>query len=1046
MPNMKNMKRIIILIFLVCSWCQVFSQRQVTGVVRDLDGQALGSVSVIQKGTRNGTVTNSKGEFTVNLSVNNASVLIFTAVGYLNKELEVTQIPLQVVLESQEAGLEEVVVVGYGTQKRSSVTGSISSVEAEELRSAPVSSPTNALTGRVSGLVTRQTSGRPGGDEAQLFIRGQATFNNTSPLVLVDGIERDFTQINIEDIESISILKDASATAVYGVRGANGVVLVTTKRGVQGKAKVSFASEYGMTHFNRLTKYLDAETTALFQREGTINDGFDPTILNNTSNLNVSEHDNYMYRTQLNPFTHPDNDFIETFTKPGTQQKYNLGINGGTDIIKYFVSASYFDQDGMFETNIEKLKQTRIISQLINHSPEVGTTLQQPDFDAAYRYKRLTTRSNLDIQMTKDFKLGVNLSFMNRKQNRPAFYDGLDSNAEAMRLFGSFYRNAPQMFPLMNPNGSFGGNIGVWRQNPLVSLGHTGFRADYDNQLQSTMSFNYNMRSILKGLSAEGKYGYDADWNNWRGMIQRPFIYSYNSVDGSYTQGLNGVLPSQGSGRTSATYNNYAELALRYRTKFKGHNISGVALVNRNSESVPGGQYSYVPHIYQALIGRLNYDFEDKYLVEANAGYNGSNRFSEGKRYQLFPSISVGWVFSNENFLAKSNVLNFGKLRASYGEVGNDRLGGFSYYYQSNYVSSESYAFGETPGTSINGLREGRMANDNITWEKAQKYNAGIDTRWFDSRLSITADIFKEKRKDILTTPAQFILAAGVNGLAPSNIGVVNNKGYEIELGWNSKEVNDFSYFGKLLYSFAKNEISEMSESNQPYDYMFRTGQSIGQFYGYAFDGFFQSYEHIAASPQQFGSMTVQPGDIKYKDINGDGIIDQNDIRPIGMTQVPEITFSLSSGFTYKGLDVSALLQGATQSTVFMWGDLAWDNSWGNYFEEHMNRWTPETSATATYPRFMQKALGNLQNYLDSDFWLKKGDYLRIKNVQIGYTFSKDFIKRLPLRSIRLYANCFNLFTWDQVKRIDPESKPDKNDGYFYPQQRVMNFGLNLNF
>ncbi len=1044
---MNDMKKIVIIILLSAGCLSAFAQRTINGLVKDESGNPISAVSVFQKGAQNGALTNNAGEFSIRLNDNFEPILEFTAIGY---EMQQVTIPatgiINVVLVNQQLGLEEVVVVGYGTQKRASVTGAISSVEAEQLGSSPVSSPTNALTGRVSGLVTRQTSGRPGGDASQLFIRGQATFNNTSPLVLVDGVERDFTQINIDDIESVSILKDASATSVYGVRGANGVVLVTTKRGTQGRVKISLASEYGITHFNRLTKYLNAETTSLFQREGTINVGLDPSVLSNTSNFPVSEYDNYLYRTQLNPFTHPDNDFVETFTKPGSQQKYNLNISGGTDIVKYFVSASYFSQDGMFETDINKLRKTPVLSRLIELSPEVDESLQQPDFDASYFFRRLTARSNLDIQLTSDFKIGINLSFISRRQNRPGFYDGLGNNSEAMRLFGSFYRNAPQIFPLMNPNGSFAGNVGVWRQNPLVSLGYTGFRADYANQLQNTFTMNYNLRKILKGLSVDGKYAYDADWSNWRGMITRPFLYSYNSIDGSYLQGLNGILPSQSSARVSATYGQYMELALRYRTSISRHNISSVVLVNRNSVSSPGGLYSYVPHVYQAAIGRINYDYRNTYLLEANAGYNGSNRFAKGHRYQLFPSVSVGWVFTNEKFMKNLEALNFGKLRASYGEVGNDQLGGFSYFYRSNYISSGTYSFGENPAPTTSGLREGRMANENISWEKASKYNLGLDTRWLDSRLTFSADVFQERRKDILATPALFIFAAGVSGLAPANIGVVDNKGYELELAWTNNVGNDFSYFAKVLWSQAKNTIIEMSESNQPYEYMARTGKSIGQFFGYKFDGFFQSYEEIAASPQQFGLSNLAPGDIKYKDINGDGIINQDDQIPIGKTGVPEITYSLSAGFNYKSFDFSFLIQGAALSSVRMWGDLAWDNSWGNYFPEHINRWTPETAATATYPRFLQKAIGGEQNYFDSDFWLKDGDYLRLKNIQIGYTMTKKLLKGTPINLVRLYANCFNLFTWDKVKRIDPESDPNRNDGYFYPQQRIINVGLNINF
>ncbi|WP_018630172.1 SusC/RagA family TonB-linked outer membrane protein [Niabella aurantiaca] len=1044
------MKKLILTGLLSFFLVQVFSQQRVTGVVTNEAGKGLKGVSVSQKGTGQGVITDQDGGFNILLDGAKEQVLHFSMIGYRNEELLIEGNDRRtVVLHQEAAGLDEVVVVGYGTQRKVSVTGAIANVKATEIRSVPVSSVTNALTGRVPGLITRQSSGRPGGDDAKLFIRGRATLNNSDPLVLVDGVERDFTQINAEDIESISILKDASATAVYGVRGANGVVLVTTRRGAEGKSRVSFVSEYGVTHFNRLTTALNAETTALFQREGTINVGLDPSITSNTSNFPVSEYDRYLYRTHQSPFTHPDNNFVELFTKPGSQQKYNINISGGNRIVLYFVSVGYFSQQGMFETDIDKLREKPTLQQLIRLSPEVDEALKNQNYDPAYYYNRITTRSNIDIRLSEDLKLGIDASYLFRKDNRPATYDnGLNaSGPENLRLFASFYRNAPQAFPLMNPNGSFAGAIGVWRQNPLVTITQTGFRSGYDNELQTAFSFKYNLRKLLSGLSFDGRYAFDVDWGNWRGMIRRPYLYAFNPKDSSYLQGLSGVLPSQGSGKNPAIYDQYIELAMRYKETFGAkHHLSGVLLANYSSKSSPGGLYSYVPHIYQALIARINYDYDNRYLLEANMGYNGSNRFAKGHRYQLFPSVSAGWILTNEQFMGDRGILDFAKLRASFGQVGNDKLGGFSYYYKSSYIDGVPYSFGEVHNPLVKGLTEGRMANENIRWETASKYNIGVDTRWLDSRLTLNADVFKEHRTDILTIPTRYILASGVNSLAPENIGIVDNKGYELELGWQDKTKGHLSYFIKAIYSNARNTIEYMRETTQPYDYMYATGHPIDQFIGYYFDGFFASYDEIAASPQQFGLTGLKPGDMKYQDINKDGIVDQNDQAPIGYSTVPEITYSLSGGIGYKGFDLNVLFQGAARSSVYMAGDLGWDNSWGNYYAEHANRWTPETAAAATYPRFLQKAEASHQNYFLSDFWLRNGDYLRVKNLQIGYTVGKKLLSRTPVSSVRLYANAFNLFTWDKVKRVDPESSPERNTGQFYPQQRIVNFGLNVNF
>lgn len=1045
------MKSIISICFLTFLFSLSYAQKVVRGVVTDEKGGVPG-VSVIQKGTTNGTVTNLSGAFTINVNLKKEQTLRFSMVGYQTQEVNITnQTTVNIRLSEDVKSLEEVVVVGYGTQRKVSVTGAITNIGGKELTQTPVSSVTNALTGRVSGLITRQESGRPGGDAATLFVRGRASLNSSSPLVLVDGVERSFSQINSEDVESISILKDASATAVYGVRGANGVVLVTTKRGFNGKARIGLIAEYGITNYNRLTEALNSETTSRFQREGTINMGLDPSQISNTGNFPVSEYDNYLYRTQLSPFTHPDNNFVSTFTKPGNQQKYNVNITGGNNAVKYFVSVGYFTQDGMFQTDVNKLRETPTLKRLIELSPAVDSALVRKNYNPEYSFHRLSTRSNVDITFTEDFKMGVNMSYLFRQNNRPATYDndGLSGDGqENLRLFAAFYRNSPQAFPLMNPNGSFAASSGLWRQNPLVTLAYTGFRTGYDNQLETSFTFNYNLRKIAKGFSVDGRYAYDADWNSYRGMIWRPYLYSFNSADQSYTQGLAGLLPEQGSRRRAAAYDQYMELALRYKGTFGGkHNLSAVALTNRSSDSAPGIElYSYVPHIYQALIGRVNYDYDNRYLFEANMGYNGSNRFQKGHRYQLFPSASVGWIITNEKFIPKNDWLDFAKIRGSVGQVGNDDLGGFSYYYKSSYENGASYSFGETNNPAVTGTREGRNANENVRWETSTKYNAGIDTRWFNSRLSLTVDAFKEHRTNILAYPGRYVQAAGVRRLAPENIGIVDNKGYELELGWDDKIGDDFSYFTKVIYSNAKNTIREMSEAVQPYEYGYATGRSIDQFIGYKFDGFFESYEQIAASPQQFGLANLAPGDIKYKDLNQDGIIDQNDRTAIGHSTVPETTYSLALGFRWKGFDTNVLFQGAATSSVYMVGDLGWDNNWGNYYPEHYNRWTPETAATASYPRFLQKALGSNQNYYLSDFWLIDGSYLRLKNVELGYTFKKGKLKGTPLNSVRLYANAFNLVTWDKVKRVDPESKPDGNDGQFYPQQWIMNFGLNVNF
>ena len=526
------MKKIIILfICLTSSIWHVCAQTKVSGIVKDAQGMEMIGATVLQKGTNNGIVTGLDGKFTLTLSNEAEQTLLISMIGFIEQSIAIKKNHpfINVTLEEDIAQLDEVVVVGYGTQKKVSLTGSISNVGTEDLKSMPVSSVTNALGGRIPGLVTRQESGRPGGDQATMFVRGRASLNDSSPLVLIDGVERPMAQIDPDDIETISVLKDASATAVYGVRGANGVILVTTRRGREGETQISFSSEFGVTSFNRISQTLNSESVSRFMREGAINDGFDPSDTGNTRGLFLSEYDNYLYRTQKSPFTHPDNDFVDMFTKNGLQQKYNVNLSGGNKTVRYFVSVGYFTQTGMFETDVDKIKELETIQALLAASPDVAKGLYKEGYNSEYKYSRLTTRSNIDINLTEDFKVSVNLAYRFGSQNRPYGYDA--DGQEALRLFGMFYCNSPQAFPILNANGTYAAADGIWRQNPLVTLCYSGFFLNFNNKLETDFAFKYNLRKLLKGLSIDGKFSYDAGWSNNRSIQQRPNIYQYNPVN-----------------------------------------------------------------------------------------------------------------------------------------------------------------------------------------------------------------------------------------------------------------------------------------------------------------------------------------------------------------------------------------------------------------------------------------------------------------------------------------------------------------------------------
>lgn len=1046
---MRNMRKLITLyIITLFTIGSAFAQTKVEGTVRDQSGDPLAGVAVMQKGTFNGTVTDANGNFSFTLSTEGEKVLNFNLIGHNSIEEPITnsKTKLSITMGESSIDVDEVVVVGFGVQRKATVTGALSSVDSEDLSSTPTSSPTHALTGRVSGLVTRQESGQPGADEAKMFVRGRSSFNDNSPLVLIDGIERSMSQINSEDIESISVLKDAATTAIYGTRGANGVVLVTTKRGKEGRTKINFSSQFGITDYMRVPKTLNAETVGLYAREGVINEKIDPSRPGNTRHYGVSEHDLYLYRTQKSPFTHPDNDFTDIFTKSGFQQRYTVNVSGGGKAVKYFVSVGYYDVDGMFETNVNKLRKHPTFKRLINLSEDVDKAMHNQDYDPSYYYKRTTVRSNLDINLTKDLTFKIDLSYVFGKSNRPGVYDDLDNQSEGMRLFGMFYRNSPQKFPLINENGSMAASENVWRQNPYVTLTQTGFRSDYSNVLETNFALNYNLGRYVKGLSVEGKFSYDSRWSNWWGVIERPAIYKYQPDNNTYLQGLAAVHPTKQQYRNPPRIQKYGELSVRYRNTFgDGHNVSGILLGTYEDQSRPGGRYSYIPDVLQGIRARANYDYQNRYMVEATMGYTGSNRFPSGDRYRLFPSVSVGWVPTSENFLPRNDALTFMKLRMSYGEAGNNRLGSFDYYYTSTYMQGENYSFGETWNPRQTGYIERRLAlEESVTWEEVKDYNIGLDTRWLKDKINVSVDVFKRTRDRILVEREDVIIASGINTIAPMNLGKTESKGIEVEASYMTK-IGDVSLFVKGIYSFAKNKIIEMGESTQPAPYMQQTGHRIGQYIGYKFDKFFDSYEEIAASPTQFDYYDLQPGDIKYKDINGDGRIDIEDQIPLGYSHVPEINYSAMFDVEWKGIGLSVLFQGAARSSVFLTGDIGWDNHFGNYYSEHHNRWTPETAKRASYPRFMREATANHQNYYFSDFWLYDGAYLRLKNIQLSYNLPKKWMKKIGLSNVKVYANAYNVYTWDNVKKVDPES-PRASNGYFYPQQRVINFGLDIAF
>ena len=1045
---MKRFARILLLacvLLLHAGWA--FAQRTVSGWVRDDIGEPLAGASVLIKGTTTGAIADQDGIYELTVPGTGEGVtLVFSFMGYEDIEKKLGRSNrVNVVLEPAATSLDEAVVVGYGTQEKASITGAISNITGEDIEETATGDATNALMGRIAGLISMQGSGLPGEDEGQIFIRGQESDNEGGPLVLVDGVERSLAQIPPEEIQSISVLKDASATAVYGMRGANGVILVTTKRGRSGKARVSFSASHSVTGYTRMTPCLDAYNTARLMREGAVSHSIDPSGHGeNTWYYGVSEYDNYLYRSGESPFTHPDNNFIDTFTRHGSHSNYSVSVSGGAPTLRYYIALSEFEQNGMFETDVEKIKSKPDLQRLIDLNPAIDDMLQPRGYNSAFAYRRLSFRSNLDIHLTKELEVKLNLSYTIGNSNRPG--EGVTSS-DGGGIFRMNYNNSPQRFPIINPDGSFGAGLNAWRQNPLVSLCYSGFSRYNNSSLKDNIQFTLNLGKWVYGLVMTGDFSYDAYWSSGWSVSERPDLYAYNSLDGSYERGVAASLPSRSSWTSSVTFNGEGKLALRYSHSFnQKHNLQTLLVGNISSRSsASGGTYAYIPQTYKSLIGRVNYNYENKYLFEVNAGLNGSNRFAKGHRSQLFPATSVGWIFTQEEFMKDfRKILNFGKIRASYGLVGDDGGGSFSYYFLDSYTGGQSYSFGQTWHSRTAGLQEGTKGNPLVSWEVSNKFDLGMNTKWLGSTLEFNWDFFYNRRRRNLNRWAGYTTTSGTSNVPLENIGSTINRGFEIELNYTHTTPSKFTWYVNSNLSYSRNTVVRSGEADQPYAYLLNRGYSIGQQRGYHALGFFSSYEEIAASPTQFGLSNLMPGDIKYADLNGDGVVNYYDTAVIGYARLPRMSGAITLGARWKSFDTEVMLQGAGLSSVLMTGGLAWDNNAGNYFPEHLERWTPETAASATYPRLNYRSLEQNQNYFNSDFWLKSGAYLRLRNARIGYSLPREYARAVKLSSVRVYISAYNLYTWDYLKKVDPESRYFSGD--VYPQQRIVTGGIQMSF
>lgn len=1013
---------------------------QVTGTVTDNQGVPIPGVNIVEKATKKGTSTDIDGKYKI--SASSKSVLEFSFIGFETKVIAVNgKSVINLKMASSATEMDAVVVVAYGKQKKITQTGAIGTITAEQLSRSPSANIANSLAGQITGISTVQASGRPGADDPRIFIRGIASLSEdrSQPLVIVDGVERPFTSLDPDEIETFSLLKDASATAVYGVRGANGVIIVTTKRGKLGKASITASYSQGLQQATQLLNFADSYTYALAYNQSQRNDGVPENDLRFTPRAVEA------FRTNSDPIIFPNTDWLDYILKPfANQSRANVNISGGSDKVKYFASLGALTQDGLFKT-----------------------------FESAYDYNfafsRYNFRTNLDIEVTKTTKLGITIGSQIGVRNEPITKDGMD------QLFRLIYWAAPFGSPGI-VDGKYIVNDSFYIRDPKNEGLDPFYGRGYNNILENRLNFDLDLTqqlNFVKGLNFGFKLSNNTFYSHTKSrsssviryapiylsdIAGRPLLPGEDPNQIVYQpSGSNadlGYAESQGQGR-----NWYFESRLNYNRKFGLHNFGGLLLYNQQKVYFPT-LFPEIPSGLVGIAGRATYDYNNKYSVDVNIGYNGSENFAKSQRFGFFPAVSAGWVLSKESFMKSLPVISFLKVRYSYGIVGNDKIGGGRFLYLPDSFdpsnSGAGYNFGTAVSTNQPGATENKLGNPSVTWEKATKQNLGLELKLFSDKFGMVLDVFKENRKDILVTNRGLLPdLLGMTSIAPAaNVGIVENKGYEIELNWKEQKNKNFGFALNLNLSYSKNKIIYQEEIPRNQPYQFRTGQSVGQPFGYKYDRFFtQADLDFVALNRANNTLNLvpdflenlKPGDLIYKDLNNDGLIDIEDETAIGFPDYPMYNFGINLNVNVKNFDFNMAWAGATNTSRLL--DETFKTPFAGSGRGLLqtfpdNAWTPETANTATLPRL--SFLGNNNNSQPSDFWIRDASYIRLKTLETGYNFKGIFFKKMGISTFRLFFNANNLITFSKLKIIDPESRTNSTPQY--PLTKLYNFGVKLNF
>lgn len=1031
---------------------QSFAQNiRVEGKVVDEYGEGVIGAGVVVQGTTNGTITDIDGSFVLP-SVANGAILEVSCLGYETQTVKATG-TLTITMAVDSRMLEESVAIAYGSQKKVTITGAVSAVNGEGLLKAPVANVANALQGNLPGVSAVQASGMPGDDEPVIRIRGVGSLNSAEPLVLVDGVERPFSQLDANEIESISVLKDASATAVYGVRGANGVILVTTKRGSVGKASVTATLNTSMQTISKFVDFADSYTYGKMWNYTAITDALPMSQWPGTATISdytpyadngirftqdVMEH----FRTGDMPRTFPNTDWIDYIMKDAAwQEQANVNVNGGTEKVRYFVSAGFLNQNSLFKTFSNDKHET---------------------FD----FQRLNYRANLDIDVTKHSQLSITLG--GRMQNRNTMGGGegfLFRYLQGATPYAGIGIDEEGRHVISDVN-----LVGQYDRDALSNYYGLGYVNQSTNVLNFDIQYKLDMSFITKGLEFKAKASYNSDYTaekNRENGFGTGVNYVATIVDGQEVLRKENVTwPTPYSEGKWGNRNWYAEASFNYARSFGKHNVGGLLLYNQSKSYYPwdsdGNIYQSIPKGYVGLVGRVTYDYATKYLLDLNIGYNGSENFAPGKRYGLFPSVSAGWIVSEEPWWqGMKKYIGYLKFRGSFGLVGNDSTNGarFLYlpgawqFYQGSMTTNPQKRganFG-TSGDWLQAVKELTSGNPNVTWETARKINVGVDAAFFRDRLNAYVDFFWEDRNGILVSNASTLPAVTSLPSSYVNEGRVKNHGFEVTLNWEDK-IGDFRYSISPNVSFARNKVIEMLEVEPMYAYLKHTGLPVGQPFAYELFEFYQPgtedrymEKYGVDMPDQ--NLDLKYGDCVFVDLNGDGKVDENDQHAVGYTATPEIIYSLNAQLHWKGLDFSMLWTGADHVSRTLNGYFR--DQFGSTNTSALTQWVADNSWTednmdAILPRISFDH--RVHNNRNSSAWMIDSKYIRLKNVELGYTFNRRKDSAF-FNYVRVYLSGQNLLTFATFDGNDPEAPGAGLDyGVRYPMTRVFNIGAQINF